>query len=128
MPMMTPEVLRQIVAARLVQTFRQYPRAGLFLSSSCRNNLIEAVRNNCLWPEELKAKLNRAAENDKWSLQAKLAWMDIFEYYAENYSPSADTHNKALLSAISEGILSAGNIGPGDNVPIKTLPESKAAE
>jgi len=125
---LTADTLRQIVQARLVQVFRQYPRAGLFLSSSCRNNLIEAVRNNCLWPQELKAKLNRAAENDKWSLQAKLAWMDIFAYYEEAYSPSADAYNKSLIGAIGDGILNAGQITPDGNVPVRQLPESKAAE
>jgi len=125
---MTPETLKLVVESRLVQTFRQYPRAGLHLSSSCRNNLIEAVRGNVLFPSELKAKLTRASENDKWTLQARLAFMDLFAYYEDAYSPNSDGHNKALIGAISDGILAAGNIPVGDAVPVRQLPESKAAE
>ena len=120
--------MKLVVQARLVQVFRQYPRAGLHLSSSCRNALIDAANNGCLWPEELKAKLNRAAENDKWSLQAKLAWMDIFESYSDGYQANYDAHNTALLQAMSDSILAAGQITPDGNVPVRQLGESKAAE
>ncbi len=125
---MTPATLKMVVEARLLQTFRQYPRAGLHLSSSCRNTLIQAASSGCLDPEELKAKMFRAAENDKWSLQAKLAWMDLFSYYEKSYQPGSVSFNTSLLQAISDGVLAAGKIPVGDNVPIRQLPESQAAE
>lgn len=125
---MTPSTLKSVVEARLVQTFRQYPRAGLHLSSSCRNTLNRAVQEKILFPAELKTTMFRAAENDNWSLQAKLAWIDMSAYYEDAYRSGDCEHNTSLVQAISDGILSAGNIGVDDNVPIRQLPESKAEE
>ncbi len=119
---MTPDTMRLVVKSRLVQLFRQYPRAGLHLSSSCRKVLLSAISIGCLHPPELKATVIRATENDKWSLQAKLAWMDIFASYESAYESGSVAHNVALLQAISTGILESGDIPIGNNVPIRQLP------
>ena len=103
--------MRLVVGARLIQTFRQYPRAGLLLSFSCRKALDEAVAKNVLDPGELNAKVLRVADNDGWSLQTKLAWMDIFSWYKSDYQSNDCQHNKEMIGAIVEGILATNQTG-----------------
>ncbi len=126
---MTPETLKSVVMARLVQMYRQYPRAGLQLSSSCRTALLEIISSGMgTCPDDVNGTMIGFAESDKWTLQARLAWMDIGKYYSDAYESGFDSRNIDRLRAISDAILAAGKIPVGDNVPIRTLPESTAAE
>ncbi len=126
---MTPDTLKQVVQARLVQLFRQYPRAGINLSSSCRTALLEIIASGMgTCPDDVNATMIGFAERDKWTLQARLAWMDIGKYYSDAYESGFGTRNIDRLRAISDAILAAGKIPVGDNVPIRQLPESQAAE
>jgi hypothetical protein len=104
----TPDTIQKMVQARLIQTYRQYPRAGLQLSSSCRKRLLEAISHRVLEPAKLWLYIQEAA--DEWTLQAKLAFKDVFKYYQDAFQPGNDNSNTDLLRAISDGIRVAGDI------------------
>ena len=105
---MTPDIVKVVVEARLLQTFRQYPRAALHLSSSCRDRINNAISRKLLAPEPLRAFIQPTA--DTWTLQARIAFNDIFKFYQDSFLPDQDEHNVALLQAVSAGILAAGKI------------------
>jgi len=105
---LTPDTVQHMVESRLIQTFRQYPRAGLYLSSSFRNRLLTAISKNILDPAALHAYVLDVS--DAWTLQTRIAFKDVFAYYADAHEPGKDAENIAILKAIAAGILAAGKI------------------
>ena len=110
MPNITPDTMERMVESRLVQTFRQYPRAGLYLSSSCRNTLLQIIAGGVFRPDTVRFRMGLVIEKERWTLQARLAWRDLFKMYTDAYIEADHANNKELLQAMSDGILAAGKI------------------
>lgn len=108
MAKLTPETVKRMAEIRLIQTFRQYPRAARHLTISCRERLLAAIRKGILEPDALRKHIVRSP--DEWTLQARLAFNDLFGIYQDNFVAGADAENTALLRAIGNGIFSAGRI------------------
>lgn len=106
----TPDTLKRIVEARLLQTFRQYPRAGLQLSSTCRDRLLRAVEQKVVEPDDLTGYM--AAVATDWTVQAKLAFADMLVFYREGFEPcdENEARNLELLRAVAAGIRAASRI------------------
>ncbi len=94
-----------------MQTFRQYPRAGMQITGSCRKLLSDGASSDpVLAPDELVIKMRRLAKSENWTVQTKLAAKDMAHFYARHYDFDDNAHNSALLLAMVEGILAAGKV------------------